>query len=131
MLLRPYLYRREDYTREVRTLPDEADSNGTASLLASLSQQTMGDASADTGQNVPEASRELSAFTTDVTNHAQMIHTLMHPDAGAEEAPQLGARVDGISTPRSATPPSLLQPSPRHSPQQGLSQPLLPPLDLS
>lgn len=123
-LLRPYLHRRQDYSRDVRTLEDAADASddvgGRAStLLASFNQNSV-----MTGPWASEKKGEISrvaddsTFITDVPDLPSVIEQLVHPPP---DRPGSGLSSRGDSSPaRSNTPQP--QPGTQSSPRPSVSR---------
>ncbi|WFD41778.1 Exocyst complex component 5 [Malassezia psittaci] len=90
-LLRPYLLRREDYSREVRDLRDESvEEHASSSLFSSLSNHGVAGWSASSAK----LDEQSNAFVTDLPNHAAWLESLSQRVAD----PELG---DVLSKPES------------------------------
>ncbi|WFD39608.1 Exocyst complex component 5 [Malassezia japonica] len=116
-LLRPYLLRREDYSREVRDLQDDGEEQGGTSIFSSLSHH--GVLSQSWSMNDTKA-QESTTFVTDLPDQTAWLETLANR---ASPAPEAGGTPTGVS--RTSTPqPSHLgvPPSPRGSPRDEVSR---------
>ena len=117
-LLRPYLLRRQDYSRDVRTLDDASDASTddatgrAATLLASFNQHSIL-SGPWASEKKSDFSRDVPSFVTDVPDLPNVIEQLVHPP---QERPGSARSSRGDSSPaRSNTPqpvPLSMQDSP-------------------